>query len=265
VIRVLFLGDSCTQQGYPRIVELFLRSNSAHHSRRFESISLAVAGYSSHQGRVLAELYGELFEADIAVVFFGWNDHWLAYGQIDSEKVMEVSEGYRSGLLDYVYRRSRLIQAFIWIGGSIRGSESAPLDVVRVPPSEFRDNLGRIKNIFDDLGAPVIFVTAPTSHDRLGVPDFLVEANYARDKQSVIDLHQRYNEITREVADESGAGIVDLARSVDKNSDEDVKAIMSLDGIHFTPEGMAVIARLLADEIEATVNWSTGADEFTTR
>ncbi len=71
--RVLFLGDSCTQQGYPRLVELYL--TIADEDRSFEAVTLAVAGYSPYQGRVLAETYGVQMQPDFVVVYFGWNDH----------------------------------------------------------------------------------------------------------------------------------------------------------------------------------------------
>ena len=49
--RVLFLGDSCTQQGYPDIVEILQNGGREALTRQIESITLAVSGYSSHQGR----------------------------------------------------------------------------------------------------------------------------------------------------------------------------------------------------------------------
>ncbi len=61
-------------------------------------MTLALSGYSSHQGRVLAELYGETLEPDLAVIYFGWNDHWRAYQTIDSQKVVtETRSVWASG------------------------------------------------------------------------------------------------------------------------------------------------------------------------
>jgi len=37
----MFLGDSCTQQGYPDIVELFLSEGSRNSSTEVEAITLA--------------------------------------------------------------------------------------------------------------------------------------------------------------------------------------------------------------------------------
>ena len=85
VFRIIYLGDSCTQQGFPGIIERLLNYFFGTDSLRFECITLAVSGYSSYQGKVMAEMYGGLFEPDLVVVLFGWNDHWQAYHSIDSK------------------------------------------------------------------------------------------------------------------------------------------------------------------------------------
>jgi hypothetical protein len=83
VYRIMFLGDSVPAQGYPQTVETFL--NGQHPTgMRFESVNLAVGGYSTYQGRVLVDKYGKTLQPNLALVSYGWNDHWQAYGQIDS-------------------------------------------------------------------------------------------------------------------------------------------------------------------------------------
>src|SRR5438046_2553911 len=67
--RVLFLGDSVAQQGYPGMAELQLNLRRPRRSR-FDCVTLAVAGYSSHQGRVLADLHGRRLDPDLVVVCF---------------------------------------------------------------------------------------------------------------------------------------------------------------------------------------------------
>ena len=82
--RILFLGDSCTWQGYPTGVKLFLEWDAAGKSqRRFDAVSLAVPGYTSYQGRIVAERLAGQVDPDLAVIYYGWNDHWLAYGAVD--------------------------------------------------------------------------------------------------------------------------------------------------------------------------------------
>ena len=81
--RILFLGDSCTQQGYPAEVATLLTETGGGEGPDFDSVTLAVAGYSSFQGRVIAERLAGGLEGDLALVYFGWNDHWLANGAPD--------------------------------------------------------------------------------------------------------------------------------------------------------------------------------------
>src|SRR5262249_7730440 len=91
--RIIFLGDSCTAQGYPQVVEALLNHAHGSPARQFECINMSMVGYSSHQGRVLAGRYGAMFQPDAVIVCYGWNDHWRAYGAPDSRKVVAVPHG----------------------------------------------------------------------------------------------------------------------------------------------------------------------------
>jgi lysophospholipase L1-like esterase len=122
-----------------------------------------------------------------------------------------------------------------------------------VPPHEYRENLSRIKDTFAARSIPVIFVTAPTAHYRFGVPDYLIDEGYVRDEGSAIALHRRYNEIVREVATGNRDSVVDLERELEDIPDADIESIFTSDGIHFTSEGAAVVARHIADVIELRV------------
>ena len=75
--RILFFGDSCTQQGLPRTVATRLnrlgglaplgRAQAGDaEAQPVEAINFGVSGYSSHQGLVLAERWTERLEADAA-------------------------------------------------------------------------------------------------------------------------------------------------------------------------------------------------------
>ncbi len=75
-----------------------------------------------------------------------------------------------------------------------------PLEQVRVPADQYRNNLAGIYDVLNAAGIPVVFLTAPTSHYRDGVPDYLVDQDFARDRDSVKRLHRQYNDIVRQVA-----------------------------------------------------------------
>jgi lysophospholipase L1-like esterase len=244
--RVMFLGDSCTQQGYPDIVESFLNESGRNSSTQVEAITLALSGYSSHQGRVLAELYGETLEPDVAVVYFGWNDHWLAYQTIDSQKVVKGTRSPWASSLA-VARRLRLVQGLESLSASVSGSDM-PIDQVRVPIPQYQENLLRVQKTFERRKVPVVFISAPTSHYRLGVPDYLVDLHFVADKASSVALHRSYNQIVREVAKATGSYLLDLEQNFDSRND--LNAIFMADGIHFTQSGLALVAKRVSDFLE---------------
>jgi lysophospholipase L1-like esterase len=245
--RILFLGDSVMQQGYPGMVQAILNTGAGRRES-VEAVTLALSGYSSHQGVVLAEKYGTAFQPDLVVVCYGWNDHWQAYQATDAEKVVNVPHGAFAEVVELLYDNLRLFQGVRWLGAQLSGGAN-PLDEVRVPPSDYEANLSRIAGIFSAGGIPIMFITAPTSHYALGVPDGIVEQHFAKSKESITDMHRAYNEIVRAVAQAHGAPLLDL--EADWADSPSLRAIFSADGIHFTQNGLAALAQRVAAFIEA--------------
>lgn len=242
--RILFLGDSCTQQGYPDTVEVLFNGSHKGEGKRIESVTLAVSGYSSHQGRVLAELYGERLEPDVAVVYFGWNDHWQAYQAVDSQRPVPNPPSPWAKRLEFL-QRSRLVQGVVSMTATLRGANN-PIGEVRVPKAQYYENLLTIQRIFEKRNVPVVFISAPTSHYRLGVPDYLVERNFVPNKSWSVEMHRSYNQVVREIAAGApGSYLLDLEREFE--SREDLDAIFTRDGIHFTPAGLALVAKRVSD------------------
>lgn len=227
--RALFLGDSCTFQGYPWIAAEDLRGQHVPEGKTAEAVSLAVPGYTSLQGLRAAEAFGVELDPDVVFVYFGWNDHWAAYGEIDSKKVSGAAKPAASA-----FQGSRLVQATAWIATNWLGRRK-PLDLPRVLPDEYRENLRAIGAIFAPRGVPVVFLTAPTTFYRLGVPEKLVHDRFAKSAEDAIALHKRYNAIVREVAAESKAFLLDLEAECDGSPD--LARWFLRDGIHFSPEG----------------------------
>ena len=230
IYRILFLGDSVTQQGFPDYVEHFL--NTRHPSMRFESITLAVSGYSSHQGRIIAETRGQLLDPDLVVVYFGWNDHWRAYGAIDSEKVVKTQSSVRR-LGGVIYAKMRTLQAALWAVAQLTGSKEEPLEIVRVPPDQYRENLSQIVRVFQEDDVPLMLITAPTAHYRLGVPDYLLEDGFIVSKPWATSIHREYNNIVRITASEANVGLLDLEKEFAWIPEETIQAIFNRDGIGY--------------------------------
>lgn len=237
VFRILFLGDSVTQLGFARYVESFLNSTYGSTGIKFECVTLAVAGYSSYQGRVLAQLYGRKLNPDLAVVLFGWNDHWLAYRARDSQ----IHSTGSKGLSWNVYHHLRLLQILNKTVHKIAASDTHDvINEVRVNEDEYRDNLNCIDSIFRNEDVPVIFMTSPTSHYLLGVPDYLIEGKYAKNKEDVIYLHRRYNLIVKNLAIKDHAYLLDLESEID--AQPDIGELFIRDGIHFSSYGRKLVA-----------------------
>ena len=107
------------------------------------------------------------------LVWYGWNDHWQAYGESDAHKRTSLRR-------ERLYRRSRLLQGLRCLGLELGLTPPPrPLDTVRVPPEDFRANLEAIAAASRASGAAVVFVTPPTAHRVLGVPEYLVAEGFA--------------------------------------------------------------------------------------
>jgi lysophospholipase L1-like esterase len=230
--RMLYLGDSCTFQGYPWRAAERMREVGIPAGRTAETVSLAIPGYTSLQGLRAAQDFGVELDPDVVFVYFGWNDHWAAYGTTDSKKV--VAAGPR------LLGESRLVQATAWLLGKKR----VPLEEPRVLPDEYRANLTAIAALFRERKVPVVFLTAPTTFYRLGVPQKLVDDRFAKSGDEAIRLHREYNAIAREVAAASGGRLLDLEKECEASAD--LETWFLKDGIHFSPAGRDWVADRIA-------------------
>ena len=234
--RMLFFGDSCTMQGYPALVEAALAETEP---PKHEAVNFGIAGYTSHQGLVLAERWAARLEADLGVVFFGWNDHWLAYGAPDSQKALPA---WRRALQTGV-RSLRIAQWFASLGD---GGGAEPLAVPRVSRDEYASNLEQIGETIARAGGEVMLVTAPTSMDVLGVPGYVISNKFAVDAQAVEELHAAYNQITRDVARRRGWRLLDLAAEMPR---EQLTELFLADRIHFSDAGLAWLTARIVREV----------------
>jgi lysophospholipase L1-like esterase len=234
--RWIALGDSCAQQAHPRAWPELAAAELERDAPGLEVVNLSMSGYSSHQGLALVERHGAELEPDLAAVAYGWNDHWLARGAIDAEKRIDPGS-------ERLYRSSRLLQALRKLAVEREWISRAGVTLTepRVAPGSYRENLERIVASLRRRGARVVLLTIPSSHGRLGVPGYLVEREFAASAEAVLGMHRAYNEIVREVAGATGAELLDLAAELDGR--DDVARWFLEDGIHFSEEGRAEVAR----------------------
>lgn len=244
--RILFLGDSVPMQGFPNEVKRVLNERQL----PAEIVNLSIAGYSTYQGRAVVDKYGAVVAPDIVVVDYGWNDHWLAYGSIDSQKKIDISLSQRA--FSYVYNNLRILQGLRYLVTPVLGQD-IPLPVERVPLNEYVDNLTYIGEFFTARDVPVVFMTPPTSHYALGVPDYLIEQKFAVDKESVIRLHRQYNQALRELTKAKGWYLLDLEQAYETSPD--LERIFTKDGIHLTDDGRNIIGTDVANFISDKSCW----------
>jgi hypothetical protein len=228
--RLVFFGDSCTYQGFPRRVADRLQTRDAT-GKRIEAINLGVPGYSSYQGRVLAGRWCRALEPDIGLVAYSWNDHWQARGAPDAERGQSAQS-----IVGRILWSSRLAQ-----GASLLTPDRGPLEVVRVPLNDYRNNLEVIGDTIQGTGSQVVLLTVPSAHAALGVPPFLLERGFVLEPNQAVARNYAYNEVVRELAHDRGWMLLDLAARADPRS-----GIFKSDGIHFSEAGLDWVATEIA-------------------
>ena len=105
--------------------------------------------------------------------------------------------------------------------------------------------------MFGAKDIPVVFIAAPTSYYRVGVADDLLEESFAPNKGSAVTMHRKYNQIGRNIAEETGSFLLDL--EFDFNSLDNCEEMFQRDGIHFPELGLDLVAERIAEFVEATV------------
>jgi len=237
-VRIVFLGNSTVYQGHPHMVELILKEVEP----GVECLNFAIPGYSSYQGKVITKTILPDLQPDAVAVTFGWNDRWLAYGSVDEEKKITINKSPVAGAISRLYNRWRLLQFARKLLSPVLGG-SNPLNVSRVPLEQFKQNLRTIGEENSRLGAVTIFITKPSAHHVLGVPDYIVESRYAESKEKSLELLDSYNNAIREVAGEREDWLLlDLDRHLSTRND--VRSIFTKDGFHFSRSGLALVASI---------------------
>jgi lysophospholipase L1-like esterase len=184
--RIVCLGDSVTfgyrvpvvfpdrpdqyeadQLPYPMLLERWLRASNP--AREIEVVTLAVPGYSSHQGlawlrRDIAEL-----EPDLVIASFGWNDISRRRGtDRDIMRTDWLSVTGRRLLL----RSQALIRVVRWLRppGGVRRPNADEDGVLRVPPRDFVSNHLEIAGLARAHGASIA-VIGPVYRDAVTYPE----------------------------------------------------------------------------------------------
>ena len=138
---------------YPRRLEQALRG--ANPGRDVEVVALAVPGYSSHQGLLLARaaIFARL-QPDLVTLCFGWNDIDRRTG---TDRQGMPGGSLHVGARRLVARSQALMHAGLWLreqrSRSAAGRPAAR--VMRVPRAEFVENMLGMARLAREAGAEV--------------------------------------------------------------------------------------------------------------
>jgi lysophospholipase L1-like esterase len=240
VKRVISLGDSCSGQGMPPYsgyLNALLQQQSPD-GGPWEAFNAAVHGYTVLQGLRLFQTRVQSWQADIVTVFFGWNDHWLA-GEEDAVRMARAGSPLETTLRNAVARK-RLYTLLARPAPPPQGGR------IRVPAEAYATGLRTLIRAIRASGAVPLILTAP--RDR-AISSRMVHLHQARSVEEAMQLHDDYVKLTRAVAREEDAPLVDLAAKLDGQGRE----VFSNDGIHYTQAGLERIAGAIDEGIRALV------------
>ncbi len=226
-IRVICMGDSCTAQGAPGYAQyLHDRLNREPLSPQpWEAFNMGTHGYTSLQGLRLFDRWAARLKPDVVTIYYGWNDHWLV--DATDRKQMAVRMSPVTGRLYDGLRRKRFFQFLCWIAQRRQALAAKPSDrVFRVPPDDYRATLTEFVARVRAAGAIPVLVTAPNRRLDNGA----IRMRYITSIEAGMQTHAQYVEITREVAQASGADILDLSRIL---AGSEADRLFAPDGIHF--------------------------------
>jgi len=233
--RILVMGDSCSKIStkippYSVLLEDSLRWHDV------EVWNAAVLGYTTWQGHAWLGKQLLAMEPDVAVVYYGWNDHWRATGITD--------RNYAERSQKSTPRLALLFQKM---------PDPPPL---RVSVDQYRENLLAIVAELEAGGARVILVAAPSNLTREARARIL-QTRYLVRGDDPVALHREYLDVVHEVCENTNAHLLDAAALFAAAGDP--RQFIMRDGIHLTDEGHQLMASLLAAQLAPVLANDDGA------
>jgi lysophospholipase L1-like esterase len=230
---IIFMGDSCTEFGtYPaETIEQLAHA----HGIAVAGIHVAAGGWTSEQGVVQFRRDILALRPHVVVVYYGWNDHWMALGPTDPD----LHDARR---LLWLSGHVRLVQLVLKAKMMLAAKHAEHQN--RVPPERYRQNLLEIAEMAKRAGIVPVFVTAPSNHVPGHEPAYLLR-RHVRSLADVVPLHQQYMQLTRDAAAAGGAVLCDAAAEFERLAPPRDRYFQA-DGIHFTPLGDRQLAQVVA-------------------
>jgi len=211
MLRIACLGDSVTfgtmEGAYPEMLEQILKLIQTGHA--FQVYNFGVPGYSSWQGRrLLKEVIGQ-YHPDLVVIFYGWNDLWLAKGFSDDEQSSrpEVPIAKLRDQLSKLRTYQLLNKAMASAQMKVKKNQT---DKYRVSSDKYQSNLGEMVRLAQASGAKVIIATRPAGFGLAPLPDFFEYLGFTKDDKNLESIHDRYNQSARAAAKDNRVALLDL-------------------------------------------------------
>ena len=272
--RIIALGDSTTfgmiveqyfgyiQTPYPQRLEELIDERVG--PGKVEVLNAGVPGYNTYMGVML--LRGKLrgLEPNLITVRFGWNDFLMSMGGEVGDAWREVENPIllmgedlllRTATYPYLRRLGRELKS--------RGQpehKPGPQDIPHVwqpnvPLDLFKKNLRRIVELGRGLGAEVWLLTTPhafLTDDNRGQYDkfprtmsakLLIAFSAIPSFERMIEIHDQYADVCREVARETGAPLIDMEAAYTAHAAEHL--YNETDVVHPTQLGHNLEAEIL--------------------
>ena len=254
VIRVMCYGDSLTdgprKGGWPTWLGTILANQFP--GRSCEVLNAGVAGYSSHQGllRFLQEV--DIYQPDLVVASYGWNDVAEAAGPPDKDFKIPPWPLVMGQRLLVRYRAYLVLMEYTRKSSST--APPAPAEHVRprVSLEDYLANLEQFEVEARKRGVPILFMTRPHK----------LEPRELAQNPGWRGLVPSYNDALRKWARDRHAPLVDAQAYFQQQPAE-----VFVDECHFWPAGYEALARLVASAIHARPDGSieVGAEAVAVR
>ncbi len=232
--RIFCYGDSNTDGpktgGWPEQLQALL-DRSGTPGIRFEVLNAGVTGYSSHQGLLRFRQEVGIYEPDLVLVSFGWNDVATAIGTPDKEyrPPSRAAVAFQRTLLRY--RFYRVARFYLPRPPPPERQLAGP----RVARDDYLANMEGFLATAVEHGARIVFLTRPH-----------------REKSAVLEQIEHdwlgevpgYNRALESFGASAGQVVIDVQGIFEAEYPE-----LFADGAHFTLDGHRQMAALLVDRL----------------
>ncbi|MGI9067791.1 MAG: SGNH/GDSL hydrolase family protein [Pyrinomonadaceae bacterium] len=205
-IRIVCLGDSVTfgyrvpavwpdkttefdpeWLPYPMLLEKHLRAANA--GRNIEVITMAVPGYTSHQGLAWLRRDLDRLNPDLVTVSFGWNDASFS----DAPDREAIDTGWRAVGVRWLMDTSQAFaHATRWLRSRQQAATTIRRPVARVSEQEYLTNFREFIRLAKEKGASIIILAAPYRDQTTNPPEAALIGRYRTALRSLA----KQNEIT---------------------------------------------------------------------